>query len=105
MNIANRLRTGNRNLNRRLDRILHRHTSRIVDDARRPPRPNELAIACRLAREVVRSHQRLAKEMPEYFDFAAIDRARRDAERERRFHEFLNPILDKIYQPTPPPPL
>ena len=102
MIIRSRSRTGNRSQNRGRNRSLNHYASRVMDGARRLPRPNELAIACRLAREVFRSHKRLMKLMPEYFDYAEIDRAKREAEQQHRLQEILTPLLNKIYGPSPP---
>jgi len=91
MNSTIRFRPGIRRLNRplnlSLNRSLSRHTTVMLDGARRQPRPNYIAIACRAISELIRIDKRLGPFMEEQ---------RRILERELRRQEF-EAALRKVY--------
>jgi hypothetical protein len=98
MNIVSRSRTGSRSssrsLNRNLDKPLGHYCTRWLGNARRP---NFFATALAGLNQIVRTHRRWIKEMPEYFDPAAVAQRQRDQERERWLKEEVQPALDRIY--------
>lgn len=62
-NTPSTFRNGTRSLDRRLDR----HATTLLAGARRPRRPNDLAVACRWLNQHLRLARRLAREDPQLF--------------------------------------
>ena len=88
-------------LNRSLNRPCTRYATRMLDGARRPPRPNELQIACRLLDQALRIHQRMARRDPHLFG----PHARRyylDTIQLAQDQQEIGAALRKVYGPSPP---
>ena len=60
-------RNGIRKLGRSLGRRCSRYAGKMSPGARRPPRPDYLALACRALNELLRLQRRMAKEDPHIF--------------------------------------
>ena len=67
MSITNRFSSGRRNLNRKVNRKLDIHATRMLPGVHRPPPPNLLAEACRNLNEAIRIRKRMAKREPHLF--------------------------------------
>ena len=78
-----------RNLSRHHDRVLRRHTTRMLGGVHRPPPPNYLAIACRALNEVLRIDRRLQPYLPEQIQL----------EQDRVFHTQVRAAIDRVYGP------
>lgn len=89
-----------RRLNRSLNRRLDKHATRMLGGAHRPAPPNYLRDVCSAISLLIKSHKRLAKIMPEYFDYVEIDRRHRELEQERQRDAIIRPALDRIYGTT-----
>ena len=106
MSTTNKSRTGHhrlarspaRGLNRRLDR----YTTRMLGGIHRPPRPNDLALACRCLKQVVHLHERWAREDPELWGPGWIQRDLDRLEREQ-MHREIEAALERVYGPTRSP--
>jgi len=81
--------TRTHNANRHRDRVLSRHTTRMLGGVHRTPPPNDLAIACRALTEVIKIDKRLRPYMQEQIRL----------EEERVRHEPIKAALDRIYGP------
>ena len=87
----------NRCLNRGLNRRLERYTTRMQHGLPRPSQPNYLAIANRCISAAIRSRKRLAKLMPELFDYATTDREHREHQARREWESRFQPIIHRVY--------
>ena len=63
----------------------------------RPSAPNDLAIAVKAIRGLIRSHKRLVKLAPHLFDYAAIDHMAREQEARDARNRELALALEKVY--------
>jgi hypothetical protein len=77
------------NSSRHRDRVLLRHTIRMLGGVHRPPPPNYLAIACRALEQVIKIDKRLRPYMQEQIRL----------EKERVFREPIKAALDRVYGP------
>ena len=97
-NTMNRCKTGIRRLNRPLNRMLNRFATRMLEGRTRPAPPNYLRQAVAILRPLVKEHERKAREFPDLFDYAHIERQR--AERQTASERFLRD-LNHVYGPSP----
>jgi hypothetical protein len=68
--------TGTHNLNKPLDRSLNRHASRMLDGRSRPAPPDYLWQALLAVNRLIKEQERRARQFPELFDYAYIQRQR-----------------------------
>jgi len=64
---------------------------------RRPPKVNDLRLACRYVAQLIRWHKRMAKQYPEMFDFQRIDRERREEAARQKWEQEIQAILQRVY--------
>ena len=99
-NTTNKSRTGHRSpwrgSNRTRNRGLNRFTTRMLGGLRRPPSPNSLAVACRCLKQVVRLHEKWAREDSELWGPGWIERDLRQLDRERT-HREIEAALKRVY--------
>jgi hypothetical protein len=104
-NTSSRSRNGTHSLNGSLSRGLSRRCSRwpttLLAGARRPRRPNDLLLACRLLSQYIRLRQRAAREDPHIFGPHAPRYFLETLAREQHDRE-VRVALDKVYGPSPP---
>lgn len=62
--------------------------------------PGDLAQALSAFTRAIRSHRRLAKLAPSFFDAAVVDREARERRERRRWMETWEPLLEKVYGPS-----
>lgn len=84
-------------LDRRFDRRLDYFTTRTLGGASRSRSPNDLAIAIRCLSEAIRIHKRMAKREPHLFDYATIDRDRREAAARQQREAECQAALERVY--------
>jgi hypothetical protein len=96
-----RSRNGIRKLDRRLDRHCNRYAGRMCSGARRPRRPDYLAIACRLLNQSLRIAKRMAKEDPHIFGPRSREYFRDTLKLERQEQE-MEAAVRKVYGPPVP---
>jgi hypothetical protein len=77
--------------------MLDRHATRMLDGRTHPTPPNYLRQAVSIARLLVKEHLRKARECPDLFDYAYIERRR--AESEAATERFLRDV-NRVYGPT-----
>jgi hypothetical protein len=65
--------------------------------------PDELAQALTAFRRAIRSHRRLARLAPRFFDAAVVERERREREDQRRWMEEWEPVIARAYAREPKP--
>ena len=89
-----RCRIGDRNLNKALDRLLNRYSTRMLGGRTRPAPPNHLWQALLAVNRLIKEQERRAREFPEIFDYAYIKRQR--AARQAANEQFMRD-LNRIY--------
>ena len=101
MSTSNKSRNGNRSLNRTLNRVGSRYGTVMLGGLRRPPRPNDLQLACRLINKAVRIHEHMARRDPHLFGPHAR-RYYRDTLRLAQYEQEIDTAIRKVYGPLPP---
>src|SRR5262249_58325794 len=86
-------------------RRLNRACLRALPGHRRTPDGFHLSEALTAFRRAIRSHRRLARLAPRFFDSAVVDREALERAERRRWAASWEPALAKAYgcQPAPPP--
>ena len=96
--MSTKSRSGNRKLNRTLNRSCSHYATRMLGGV---PRPNYLALACTALNKVLRIHARLAKEDPHVFGPHSHQYFLDTLQMEKREKE-TEAALRKIYGPPKP---
>jgi hypothetical protein len=78
--------------NRRLDR----YTARMRYGLHRPAQ-RDLVVVCRCVEAIIRSHKRLAKLMPDLFNYAATEREYREQAARAAWDLECQAILRRVY--------
>ena len=64
--------------------------------------PDDLAAGLTAFRRAIRAHRRLARLAPHHFDFAVVERDRREHQERLRWQKVWEPALEKAYGPMTP---
>ena len=73
----------------------------MLGGARRPPPPNYLRIAVKLLNQYIRLAKRQAREDPDHFDYATVERNYLEALRQREARLAFEAAALRIYGPEP----